>query len=1110
MPNVSFAPIDATLRGLLARIAIAFVVCFLQAAVASAQMIISEFRAVGANGDNDEYVELHNNSDVPLTVAGGGTGFALVASDGVVRCIVPNGTIIPIRGHYLCVNSVGYSLAAYPAGNGTTATGDATYTTDIPVNAGIALFNTSVPADFTLANRLDALGFTSDTLYKEGGGHGAQNFPQDAAQIRKRPGGCSTGSTCFSLSRIQTTPGPTTTQVQDTNDNEIDFILVDVFGVGQGRGAPGPENLSSPTSSDGFALAASPFDSCRLNEGPTNLVRDVTPDPGNNSRYGTLDLRRTFTNTTGTDITRLRFRIVDVTTSPAVGGAADLRPRTSSDLVVTVDRPPCFTGTSTATVRGTTLEQPPGQIYGSGLNGSLSVGSISLATPLASGASVDVRFLLGLEQTGAARFCVAAETLPATSAQVLCFIGSTEGMTRRSTRTFSNAAAIVIPSNGAASPYPSGIAVSGLTSQVTKVTVRLKQITHSYAADVDVMLVGPTGVKFVLMSDVLADSDLTGQTYTFDDNAAVLLSDSGVPPPTDSFRPTNYGTGELFPAPAPAFPYLDPAPIGTNTLAAFNGLDPNGTWSLYVVDDGIGDVGTIAGGWDLTITTACTAPLGAVASDFNGDCSGDIAVYRPSTGHWFIRNQPAVQFGDPSDVPIPGDYNGDALEDVAVFRPSTGQWFVRNLFTVQFGDRGDVPVPGDFNGDGLTDVAVYRPSTGDWFVRNQFNVNFGGAGGYVPVVGDYNGDGIDDIAVFQRSTGMWFVRNQLALDFGEPGDRPVQGDYDGDGRTDIAVYRPSTGQWLVRNQFTVQFGDPGDVPVPRDYDGNGTMDVAIYRPSTGQWFVKDQFAVSFGDGRDIPIPLTAGVPLAIAGDYDGDGATDIAVHRPTTNQWFVRNQLAVGFGDPGDIPIPADYNGDRRMDIAVYRPTTGHWFVRNQPTVQFGDPSDKPIPGDYNGDGLMDVAVFRKSTGQWFVRNQFAVSFGDTNDIPLPGDYNGDRVTDVAVYRPSTRQWFVRNQLAVSFGDPGDIPVPADYNGDGKMDVAVYRPSTRTWYVRNQFAVMFGDAGDLPAPGDYNGDGLTDIAVYRPSTGTWYVRNVLTVQFGDSTYVPMVRIGAPQ
>ena len=153
----------------------AFVLAF--ATQASAQLIISEFRVRGPNGANDEFIELYNNSGADHTVASAGpsTGYAVAASNGVARCVIPNGTVIPNRGHYLCVNSVGYSLASYPAGNGTTATGDATYTTDIPDNAGIAIFNTSVAGDFTLANRLDAVGSTSEanTLYKEGTGYPA-------------------------------------------------------------------------------------------------------------------------------------------------------------------------------------------------------------------------------------------------------------------------------------------------------------------------------------------------------------------------------------------------------------------------------------------------------------------------------------------------------------------------------------------------------------------------------------------------------------------------------------------------------------------------------------------------------------------------------------------------------------------------------------------------------------------------------------------------------------------------------------------------------------------------------------------------------------------------
>ena len=70
---------------------------------------------------------------------------------------------------------------------------------------------------------------------------------------------------------------------------------------------------------------------------------------------------------------------------------------------------------------------------------------------------------------------------------------------------------------------------------------------------------------------------------------------------------------------------------------------------------------------------------------------------------------------------------------MAVYRPSTGQWFVRNQFVIQFGDPGDVPVPADYNGDGLADIAVYRPSAGRWFVRNLLTVGFGGSD-YVPMV----------------------------------------------------------------------------------------------------------------------------------------------------------------------------------------------------------------------------------------------------------------------------------------------------------------------------------------------------------------------------------------
>ncbi|WP_283159912.1 Calx-beta domain-containing protein, partial [Microcystis aeruginosa] len=49
-------------------------------------------------------------------------------------------------------------------------------------------------------------------------------------------------------------------------------------------------------------------------------------------------------------------------------------------------------------------------------------------------------------------------------------------------------------------------------------------------------------------------------------------------------------------------------------FSVFNSTNPNGTWSLYVVDDVGGDAGTIAGGWSLNIGTASTAPTLAIAA----------------------------------------------------------------------------------------------------------------------------------------------------------------------------------------------------------------------------------------------------------------------------------------------------------------------------------------------------------------------------------------------------------------------------------------------------------------------------------------------------------------
>lgn len=369
---------------------------------------------------NNEFIEFYNNSNTTITVStvDGSEGWALVAQDGITRFVIPNGTVIPARGHFLAVNSVGYSLNGYPAGNNgqadTTATGDINYSLDIEDFFGIALFNTANPGNFSEATRLDAVGYSSaPALYREGAG-----FVADPA------GAETTDNIDYSFFRDMRGSG----LPKDTNDNAADFLPADTGGatttIGTALGAPGPENLSSPVMNPNRPIAVGLLDTTRTASQSPNRVRKACAvaeecDPLRSS-LGTMSIRRTVTNNTGANVTRLRFRIIDITTLPAIG-TADMRVLTSTVVTATInDNAKCATdptATSTSapcdvTVQGTTLEEPPNQPSGGGWNSSLSVGTITLQTPLAPGASVNIQFLLGVQQGGGFRFIVNTEALP--------------------------------------------------------------------------------------------------------------------------------------------------------------------------------------------------------------------------------------------------------------------------------------------------------------------------------------------------------------------------------------------------------------------------------------------------------------------------------------------------------------------------------------------------------------------------------------------------------------------------------------------------------------------------------------------------------------------------
>lgn len=369
------------------------------------QLLISEFRLRGpfpiggdpaTGGARDEFIEIYNNTNSTFVVntPDDSSGWVVASSNTFapsVRFVIPRGTIIPPRGHYLAGNGSGYSLTAY-------ASPDVFYGGDIPDNSGLALVRTSTAANYELpGNIIDAVGFDVETnaAYREGPGLPA--MPTNDGQ--------------YSFVRKLTSGTP-----QDTATNAADFLLVStnaaLYGSIQSTlGAPGPENLGSHLQRNATIKSSLVDQQCAGFGSPTSACARVRTAQGANNQnaaFGTLLLRRKFTNTTGQKINRLRFRVVDLSTKGnEQSGQADLRAISSSDISVT------DTNNQSVFLRGLTLGQAFDQPEGGGINSTLSANSISLSTPLAPNASINVEFRLGVMTNGGFRFFVNVEAVTA-------------------------------------------------------------------------------------------------------------------------------------------------------------------------------------------------------------------------------------------------------------------------------------------------------------------------------------------------------------------------------------------------------------------------------------------------------------------------------------------------------------------------------------------------------------------------------------------------------------------------------------------------------------------------------------------------------------------------
>ena len=278
--------------------------------------------------------------------------------------------------------------------------------------------------------------------------------------------------------------------------------------------------------------------------------------------------------------------------------------------------------------------------------------------------------------------------------------------------------------------------------------------------------------------------------------------------------------------------------------------------------------------------------LAVVDANANETPPGDLAVWRPSSGTWYVFNLSTLNWtelawGNSTDTPVQGDYDGDGKTDFAIYRPVTGQnsqWWITtssngSYYTINYGTSGDKPAVADYDGDGKTDIAVFTPSNGNWnILKSSTNSTYTLAYGTStdePTPADYDGDGKADISVWRSSnTRFYTVRSSDTTTqeiIFESAGTPVSGDYDGDGKANYAIRNGAS--WIIMNAawtsaapITPPGDAAGDIPVQNDYDGDGKVDIAVWRNSNGNWYIRKSGSSNalrqeaWGTTNDIPVP----------------------------------------------------------------------------------------------------------------------------------------------------------------------------------------------------------------------------------------------------------------
>jgi subtilisin-like proprotein convertase family protein len=699
---------------------------------------------------------------------------------------------------------------------------------------------------------------------------------------------------------------------------------------------------------------------------------------------------------------------------------------------------------------------------------------------------------------------------------------------------FSNTNPITIntspPPPTLASPYPSTISVSGMTGTTTKVTLTLNGLVHTRTPDIDVLLVSPTGQKFIPMSDTgNVFSNVNNITLTLDDAGSTLLPNNTTLT-TGTFRPTSFSPSDTFPSPAPAPPYTAATTEGGGTFAnVFNGADPNGSWSLYVVDDTVFQSGSLSGGWSINVTTSGTAATSF--SNPNVITINDVTTaITPATPYpstidvtgltGVVTNIKVTLTGlshtSPADLDIllvnPNGANiklmSDAggvnavsnvnltLDDAAsTIIPFNGPLMSGTYKPTDYTDSGEAdfwpsPAPSSSGSSTLSQLTGFTPN-GTWslYVVDDTANNSSGSimGGWSLDIttAPYTPPTITCVSpAFSSNTTSTVGSSPTGI---------ATGDFNNDTKTDLVVANQGAnnvsvllgdgnGGFGAATNFAVQ-SNPYSVAVGL-FNNDANLDLVVVNSGS------NNVSVLFGDGNGgfgSPTNYIVGIsPIHVAvGDFNGDSKPDLAV---------------ANFGGffAGTVSVLLN-NG-----TGGFGPATS-FGVRTQPSFV--------AVGDFNNDTKPDLAVSNFGSNSVSILlglggGNFSTSAPNVNVSLGPvsiavGDFDSDGKQDLAVANYNQDSVSIRvgngdgtfgNGNTITAGRNPISVIATDLNADGKLDLAIANSASN-----NVVVYLNSGTGGFPGPfgfgtfgvgtgpnalvaGDFNGDGRKDLATANASS----------------------------